>query len=47
LASRKFVSAWWTPDFESDVGPPNTSFWAELKRRNVSKASGVAYAVIA
>ena len=34
-------------DFESDVAQPNTSFCAELKRRNVSKASGIAYAVIA
>ena len=25
-------------DFESDVVQANTSFWAELKRRNVSKA---------
>ena len=27
-----------TTDFESDVVQPNTSFWAELKGRNVSKA---------
>ena len=36
-----------TGDFESHVVPPSTSFWAELKRRNVPNAGEIAHAVVA
>ena len=47
FSNSSCLFTWNAGDFESHVVPPSTSFWAELKRRNVPNVGEIAHAVVA